>query len=128
MSAPASDLSARPDSNATVLTQLSWLDRLLPAWILLAMAGGLLLGRLVPGLQAVLGAVRIDHTSLPIALGLLLMMFPVLAKVRYGELGHVARDRRLLTLTLGLTWGLGPLLMLPWPGCFCRISQPFAPG
>ena len=128
MSAPASDLSARPDSNATVLTQLSWLDRLLPAWILLAMAGGLLLGRLVPGLQAVLGAVRIDHTSLPIALGLLLMMFPVLAKVRYGELGHVARDRRLLTLTLGLTWGLGPLLMFALAWLFLPDQPAFRTG
>ena len=99
-----------------MLVQLSWLDRLLPLWILLAMAGGLLLGRLVPGLRGALGAAQVDHTSLPIALGLLLMMYPVLAKVRYGELGHLARDRRLLFLTLGLTWGVGPLLMftLAW--------------
>jgi ACR3 family arsenite transporter len=69
------------------------------------MAGGLLLGRLVPGLQVVLAAVQVDHISLPIALGLLLMMYPVLAKVRYGELGHVARDRRLLKLALALALG-----------------------
>jgi ACR3 family arsenite transporter len=96
---------------------------LLPIWILLAMAAGLLLGRFVPGLQGLLGAVEVGHTSLPIALGLLLMMYPVLAKVRYGELGHMARDRRLLGLTLGLTWGLGPLLMfsLAW---LCLPDQP----
>ena len=62
-----------------VLNRLPWFDRLLPIWILLAMAGGLLLGRLVPGLRDVLSSVQIDHTSLPIALGLLLMMVPVLA-------------------------------------------------
>ena len=104
----ASEHPVQAPQSAAVLVHLSWLDRFLPLWILLAMAGGLLLGRLVPGLQAVLGAVQVDHTSLPIALGLLLMMYPVLAKVRYGELGHMARDRRLLTLTLGLTWGPGP--------------------
>jgi len=82
---------------------LPWLDRLLPFWILLAMAAGLLLGRLVPGLQGLLATVQVGHTSLPIALGLLLMMYPVLAKVRYGELGSMARDGRLLVITLGLT-------------------------
>lgn len=94
----------------------SGLDRLLPLWILLAMAAGLLLGRVVPNLQEVLGAVTVGHTSVPIALGLLMMLYPVLAKVRYGELGVVLRDRRLLTLALALVWGLGPLLMfgLAW--------------
>jgi ACR3 family arsenite transporter len=87
-----------------VIGHLSRLDQLLPVWILLAMALGLLLGRFVPGLQTLLGSVQVGHTSLPIALGLLVMMYPVLAKVRYGELGSVARDRRLLSITLGLTW------------------------
>jgi ACR3 family arsenite transporter len=66
---------------------LSRLDQLLPLWILLAMALGLLLGRLVPGLQTLLGSIQVGHTSLPIALGLLVMMYPVLAKVRYGVCG-----------------------------------------
>jgi ACR3 family arsenite transporter len=107
---------------------LPWLDRLLPLWILLAMAAGLLLGRFVPGLQALLGAVEVGHTSLPIALGLLLMMYPVLAKVRYGELGHMARDRRLLALTLGLTWGLGPLLMFSLAWLFLPDQPAFRTG
>jgi ACR3 family arsenite transporter len=111
-----------------VLIQLSWLDRLLPVWILLAMAAGLLLGRLVPGLQALLSSVQVDHTSLPIAAGLLLMMYPVLAKVRYGELGSMARDRRLLTITLGLTWGLGPLLMFTLAWLFLPDQPEFRTG
>jgi ACR3 family arsenite transporter len=110
------------------LGRLPWLDRLLPLWILLAMAAGLLLGRLVPGLQGLLGMVQVGHTSLPIALGLLLMMYPVLAKVRYGELGSMARDRRLLTLTLGLTWGLGPLLMFSLAWLFLPDQPAFRTG
>ena len=102
----------------TPLPRLPWLDRLLPLWILLAMAGGLLLGRLVPALQTALGAVTVGGTSLPIALGLLLMMYPVLAKVRYGEMGHLGRDRRLLGLSLVLNWLLGPLLMFALAWCF----------
>jgi ACR3 family arsenite transporter len=117
-----------PGPEATVLASFSWLDRLLPLWILLAMAAGLLLGRLVPGLQALLGAVQVDHTSLPIAAGLLLMMYPVLAKVRYGELGHVARDRRLLKLALALVWGLGPLLMFTLAWLFLPDQPAFRTG
>jgi len=108
--------------------RLPWLDRLLPLWILLAMAAWLLLGRLVPGLQGLLGRVQLGHTSLPIALGLLLMMVPVLAKVRYGELGCMARDRRLLSLTLALTWGLGPLLMFSLAWLFLPDQPAFRTG
>ena len=128
MADPSSEIPVQAPQSVAVLVHLSWLDRFLPLWILLAMAGGLLLGRLVPGLQAVLGAVQVDHTSLPIALGLLLMMYPVLAKVRYGELGHMARDRRLLTLTLGLTWGLGPLLMFTLAWLFLSDQEAFRTG
>ena len=98
------------------ISKLSLLDRLLPLWILLAMAAGLLLGRSFPSLQAALDAVKLGQTSLPIAIGLLLMMVPVLAKVRYEELGKALQQRRLLPLCLLLVWGLGPLLMfaLAW--------------
>ena len=72
-----------------MLRRLSALDRFLPVWIVAAMALGLLLGRLVPGLDDALTAVEIGRVSLPIALGLLLMMYPVLAKVRYTEIGRV---------------------------------------
>nr|WP_048876964.1 ACR3 family arsenite efflux transporter [Saccharomonospora saliphila] len=99
-----------------VLRGLSFVDRFLPAWILTAMGAGLLLGSLVPGVRRVLDAVRVGEVSLPIALGLLLMMYPVLAKVRYDRLDTVTRDRRMLALSLVLNWVLGPALMfaLAW--------------
>ncbi|UJW36769.1 ACR3 family arsenite efflux transporter [Saccharothrix sp. AJ9571] len=98
------------------MRKLSFLDRFLPVWIIAAMGAGLLLGTVVPGLQGVLEAVKIGGVSVPIALGLLLMMYPVLAKVRYDRLGTVTRDRRTLVLSLVLNWLIGPALMfaLAW--------------
>ena len=86
-------LSAPATLDTPLIGRLAWLERLLPLWILLAMAGGLLLGRCFPALQGLLDTVKVGQTSLPIALGLLLMMYPVLTKVRYGEISHVGRDR-----------------------------------
>jgi ACR3 family arsenite transporter len=104
------------DLDPPVLARLSTLDRFLPVWIIAAMALGLALGRAVPGLNDALDAVRVGSVSLPIAVGLLLMMYPVLAKVRYGELGAVTGDRRLLVSSLVLNWLVGPALMfaLAW--------------
>ena len=102
--------------SAAVVGRLSRLDRLLPLWIGLAMIAGLLLGRLIPGLGNALDTVKIDGISLPIALGLLIMMYPVLAKVRYDRLGTVTSDRRLLISSLVLNWLIGPAVMfaLAW--------------
>ncbi|AHH98970.1 ACR3 family arsenite efflux transporter [Kutzneria albida] len=99
-----------------VVGKLSTLDRFLPAWILAAMLAGLATGRVIPGLGAAIDAVQVDGISLPIALGLLIMMYPVLAKVRYDRLDTVTRDRRLLLPSLLLNWVLGPALMfaLAW--------------
>jgi ACR3 family arsenite transporter len=99
-----------------VVGKLSRLDQFLPLWIGLAMAAGLLLGRTVPGLNTALDAVKVGGISLPIALGLLIMMYPVLAKVRYDRLDTVTGDRRLLVSSLLLNWILGPALMfaLAW--------------
>ena len=99
-----------------VLGGLSRLDRFLPLWIGLAMLLGLALGRLVPQLNDALDALKIGTVSLPIAIGLLLMMYPVLAKVRYSRLDEVATDRTLLATSLFLNWVVGPLLMfaLAW--------------
>ncbi len=98
------------------MSRLSILDRFLPVWIGVAMAVGLLLGRWVPGLNAALERVQLDGISLPIALGLLIMMYPVLAKVRYDRLDAVTSDRKLLVSSLLLNWVLGPALMfaLAW--------------
>jgi ACR3 family arsenite transporter len=95
-----------------VVSALSLLDRLLPVWILLAMAVGLLLGRFAPALDRG----HIGSTSIPIAVGLLLMMYPVLAKVRYADVAGLARQSRLLVPSLVLNWIIGPALMfaLAW--------------
>jgi ACR3 family arsenite transporter len=109
-----SDTTALPPP--AVVGRLSALDRLLPVWILTAMAAGLALGRLVPDLAGVLSAVQVDGVSLPIAVGLLVMMYPVLAKVRYDRLDTVTTDRRMLVSSLVLNWLVGPALMfaLAW--------------
>ncbi len=101
---------------SAVVKKLSALDRMLPVWIGIAMVAGLLLGRLVPGLGDTLGAVEFDGVSLPIAIGLLVMMYPVLAKVRYDRLDSVTGDRKLLLSSLVLNWVFGPALMfaLAW--------------
>jgi arsenical-resistance protein len=100
----------------SVVAKLSTLDRFLAVWILAAMALGLGLGRLIPGLNDALAKVEIGGISLPIAVGLLIMMYPVLAKVRYDRLDTVTGDRRLLVSSLLLNWVLGPALMfaLAW--------------
>ena len=99
-----------------VLGRLPLLDRFLPAWIVAAMACGIGLGRLVPDLDSWMSKVKLAGTSLPIAAGLLVMMYPVLAKVRYGELGRVTSNRRLMGPSLLLNWVVGPALMfaLAW--------------
>jgi ACR3 family arsenite transporter len=104
------------DEDGPVVARLSTLDRFLPVWIIAAMAAGLLLGRLVPSLAHRLNSVEIGSVSLPIALGLLMMMYPVLAKVRYSQLDRVTGDRKLLVSSLVLNWVLGPALMftLAW--------------
>jgi len=104
------------DDAGMVVAKLSTLDRFLPVWIIAAMLGGLLAGRLIPGLGAALDAISVDGVSLPIALGLLIMMYPVLAKVRYDRLDTVTGDRRLLVSSLVLNWVVGSALMftLAW--------------
>jgi len=96
--------------------RLSTLDRLLPLWIGLAMVVGIVLGRAIPGLNVQLEKVKIDTVSLPIAIGLFAMMYPVLAKVRYRSIGTVMADRRSLVMSLVLNWLVGPAVMftLAW--------------
>ncbi len=108
-------LTPRP---ATELARgrLSTLDRLLPVWIFVAMAIGVLLGKLVPGLPNALDSLQLDTVSLPIAIGLLWMMYPVLAKVKYERVPAAMSNVKLLSTSLFLNWILGPALMfgLAW--------------
>ncbi|TQL74319.1 ACR3 family arsenite transporter [Enteractinococcus coprophilus] len=103
-------------TESPVVQEMSFLDRWLAVWILLAMGLGLGLGRFVPDLNAILDSMTIGGISVPIAVGLLVMMYPVLAKVRYNETQRVTGDRKLLILSLVLNWVLGPLFMfiLAW--------------
>ncbi|MEU7515539.1 ACR3 family arsenite efflux transporter [Streptomyces sp. NPDC042898] len=107
---------ATATEESSVVTKLSTPDRFLAVWILLAMGLGLGLGRLIPGLDDALAAVEIGGISLPIAAGLLIMMYPVLAKVRYDRLDAVTGDRKLMVSSLAVNWILGPALMfaLAW--------------
>ena len=103
-------------TDTKVLGRLSLLDRFLPVWIFIAMGSGLLLGRAFPGLGAVLDRVQIAGVSLPIGLGLLAMMYPVLARVRYESIRDRAANPRLLSTSLVLNWLVGPVVMfvLAW--------------
>lgn len=96
--------------------KLSTIDRFLPVWILGSMAIGLGLGKIFPNLNDSISTIQIEGTSLPIALGLFLMMYPVLAKVHYEELGQLRADKKLLISSLVLNWLIGPALMfvLAW--------------
>lgn len=118
---------APPDAQH-VIARLSTLDRLLPVWIGLAMAIGLLLGRAAPGVRDALNAIRIGETSLPIAIGLLLMMYPVLAKVRYEDMSHVTGDRRMLWSSLILNWLIGPALMFALAWIFLADAPAYRTG
>ena len=118
--------------NEVVLARLSRLDRFLPLWIGLAMAGGLALGSAVPGLDDALEDLQVGTVSLPIAAGLLLMMYPVLAKVRYEEIGRRktdgVSDRAFFGVSLFLSWVVGPAFMFTLAWLFLADQPEYRTG
>jgi ACR3 family arsenite transporter len=113
---------------AAVIRRLSSLDRLLPLWIALAMAAGLALGSLVPGVDDVLDDLQVGSVSLPIALGLLLMMYPVLTKVRYEDMGRMRGDGRMFGVSLLLSWVVGPAFMFALAWLFLADEPAYRTG